>query len=296
MDHKAFLKKLSPNQRTILTTRYNTPALIHLTLHWSLIIVIGFYIGFQWPFWGILLIPQGILISFCFCILHETVHETPFKSKRMNTLIGSICAHLIILPRNWFRYFHLAHHKYTQMPGKDPELNTPKPETLYQYLRYVSGLPVLLGNFRKITKNAFSENNDPYVPKGGKEIVKSEAIWMLALYVLIGAGLFSPYSGWIIWCWLLPLLLGQPFLRLYLLAEHGRCPVVSNMFENTRTTLTTRLMRFLAWNMPYHIEHHVYPMVPFHKLPALHEIIADNLKSTSEGYIAFNKEYFDSLK
>lgn len=296
MDHKAFLKTLSPNQRATLTTRYNTPALIHLALHWGLIIVIGLYIGFQWPFWGLLLIPQGILISFCFCILHETVHETPFKSKQLNTLIGSVCAYLIILPKNWFRYFHLAHHKYTQMPGKDPELNTPKPETLYQYLRYVTGLPVLLGNFRKITKNAFSENNDPYVPKGGKGNVKSEAIRMLAVYALIIAGLFSPYSGWIIWCWLLPLLLGQPFLRLYLLAEHGRCPIVANMFENTRTTFTTRLIRFLAWNMPYHIEHHVYPMVPFHKLPALHEIISDNLKSTSDGYIEFHKEYLEALK
>jgi fatty acid desaturase len=270
--------------------------LIHLTLHWSLIIVIGLYIGFQLPFWGLLLIPQGVLISFCFCILHETVHETPFKSKSMNTLIGSVCAHLIILPKNWFRYFHLAHHKYTQMPGKDPELNTPKPETLYQYLRYVTGLPVLLGNFRKIIKNAFSENNDPYVPNGGKKTVKSEAIRMLAVYALMLVGLFSPYSGWIIWCWLLPLLLGQPFIRLYLLAEHGRCPIIANMFENTRTTFTTRLIRFLAWNMPYHIEHHVYPMVPFHKLPALHEIIVDNLKSTSDGYIEFHKEYLETLK
>lgn len=30
-------------------------------------------------------------------------------------------------------------------------------------------------------------------------------------------------------------------------------------------------MRFLCWNMNYHIEHHMYPMVPFHQLPALHE-------------------------
>ncbi len=28
-------------------------------------------------------------------------------------------------------------------------------------------------------------------------------------------------------------------------------------------------------NMNYHIEHHMFPMVPFHALPRLHELIKD---------------------
>ena len=95
----------------------------------------------------------------------------------------------------------------------------------------------------------------------------------------------------IFWCWMLPLALGQPFLRAYLLAEHGLCPPVANMFENTRTTITTRLVRFLAWNMPYHAEHHAFPTVPFHQLPALHELTKQHLRTTSDGYAAFHAEY-----
>lgn len=49
------------------------------------------------------------------------------------------------------------------------------------------------------------------------------------------------------------------------------------MFLNTRTTLTTRVVRFLAWNMPYHAEHHAMPSVPFHKLPVLHDMTAARL-------------------
>jgi len=90
---------------------------------------------------------------------------------------------------------------------------------------------------------------------------------------------------------MLPALLGQPFLRLYLLAEHGRCPPVANMLENTRTTLTNRAVRFLAWNMPYHIEHHSAPNVPFHKLPGLHQIMQTDLISTSPNYRVFTKNY-----
>lgn len=33
------------------------------------------------------------------------------------------------------------------------------------------------------------------------------------------------------------------------------------------------LFRFLYWNMNYHVEHHMYPMVPYHALPMLHEAI-----------------------
>jgi len=294
MDHKAFLKSLSSDQRTALTTQSNSPALVHLCLHWGLIIGFAAYVGLKLPYWYFLLIPQGILISFCFCLLHETVHDTPFKSKKLNTIIGTICAYMVFLPRNWFRCFHMAHHKYTHQQGKDPELNTPTPDTLLQYIWYASAIPLWRGNIGKIIKNATRANNDPYVPQRAKSKLRSEARIMLIIYAFILLLLILG-QVWLIWCWLLPLILGQPFLRLYLLAEHGHCPMVANMFENTRTTFTTRIVRFLAWNMPYHAEHHAYPTVPFHKLPELHRLAADSLKTTSDGYLKFHGDYLSDL-
>jgi fatty acid desaturase len=294
MTHTDFLKSLTPGQRAKLIEQSNAPALIHLVLHWGMIIVFGLYIGFELPFWGILILPQGILIAFCFCLLHETVHGTPFKSNRLNTIIGTVCSYMIFLPRTWFRYFHMAHHKYTNDAENDPELNMAKPETLRQYLWYASAIPLWRGNIGKIFKNAIRRNNDPYVPPKAKPKLRTEARLMLATYliflILLGFGQF-----WLLRSWLIPLVLGQPFLRLYLLAEHGRCKLVANMFENTRTTFTSRIIRFLAWNMPYHTEHHVFPTVPFHKLPLLHQIMADKLCNTSDGYMEFHREYIETL-
>ena len=90
-------------------------------------------------------------------------------------------------------------------------------------------------------------------------------------------------------------MIAQPLLRLYILAEHGHCPPVANMLENTRTTYIARLVRFLAWNMPYHIEHHSFPNVPFHKLPDFHAHMQKHLVSTSDGYVAFNANYLRHL-
>ncbi|MCX7299955.1 MAG: fatty acid desaturase [Rhodobacterales bacterium] len=120
-------------------------------------------------------------------------------------------------------------------------------------------------------------------------VIQREAIIMVGLHALmIISSLITPVLFWV---WIVPVLLGQPVLRLYLPAEHGDCPQVENMFANTRTTITTAIIRFLAWNMPFHTEHHVWPAVPFCRLLDLHRRMKDCLQVTAEGYVAFNRDY-----
>jgi fatty acid desaturase len=57
---------------------------------------------------------------------------------------------------------------------------------------------------------------------------------------------------------------------------------------NTRTIYVNPILGFLYWNMNYHVEHHMFPMVPYHSLPALHRAIRHDLpapyRSTFEAY------------
>jgi len=94
--------------------------------------------------------------------------------------------------------------------------------------------------------------------------------------------------------WVVPVVLGQPALRLYLMAEHTLCPLNDDMLENTRTTYTNGFMRYLAWNMPYHAEHHAFPAVPFHRLPEVNAAIRGRLKSTAPGYLAVQRDILNS--
>ena len=102
-------------------------------------------------------------------------------------------------------------------------------------------------------------------------------------------------APWLFRVWLLPLALGFPVLRLYLLAEHDRCEEVADMLRNTRTTLTNRAVRFLAWNMPFHAEHHAAPSVPFHKLPELHGHVRNRIAVLTPGYRTFTAETAGAL-
>jgi fatty acid desaturase len=46
---------------------------------------------------------------------------------------------------------------------------------------------------------------------------------------------------------------------------------------NSRTVYMNPVSRFIYWNMNYHVEHHMFPMVPYHRLPALHARIKADL-------------------
>ena len=288
IDHRTAITNLDPALRESLVERSDGPGLLRFSFHLGAILVLGILIALEMPFWFALLPVQGILIVFLFTTMHECIHETAFKSSFLNTAVSIISSFLIFIPPAWFRFFHFAHHRHTHDPVRDPELKTPKPSTVIGYVKHVSGLPLWFATFRTLVINAMGRNTDDFVPPKAKARVTFEARAMLAIYVLLAVASVVWESQLLIWTWIVPLLLGQPFLRLFLLAEHTDCPHVENMFENTRTTFTTKLVRLVAWNMPFHAEHHALPTVPFHKLPELHEAVRDHLKTTADGYARFN--------
>ena len=48
-------------------------------------------------------------------------------------------------------------------------------------------------------------------------------------------------------------------------------------------------------DMPYHAKHHLFPSIPFHQLPALHEKIRVRLAHVAPGYLTTNRAIFRSL-
>jgi len=288
IDHRRIIAALSDDERRALTGKADLPGLFRIAFHLGAIVLLAALILFKIPFWPILMLPLGVMIVFLFTALHESIHETAFETGWINRGVGLLAGLLILLPPLWFRYFHLAHHRHTHDPDNDPELMSPKPETVPQYLRYLSGIPYWSGMAQVIVTNARGRNQDVFVPTKARDRVTRESRQFLVAYLVVAAAaLLFGFIG-LLWIWVVPALIGQPFLRAYLLAEHTRCPHVANMLENTRTTFTTRVVRLIAWNMPYHSEHHSYPAVPFHKLPRFHTIVAGHLRTTENGYVRFH--------
>ncbi|MEL7430240.1 MAG: fatty acid desaturase, partial [Pseudomonadota bacterium] len=238
---------------------------------------------------------HGIQLVFFFTLLHEASHDTPFKTIGLNRFAAWLSAVIVILPPLWFRYYHLAHHRHTHDPDHDPELSGPPLDSLGRYFFAVSGIPIWKFHLTTTITNALGRFNHAYLPERVRPRIIREARLMLCVYGIAAAFSIYVQTMVLVYLWLLPMVLGQPFLRLYLMAEHGRCPPVANMLENSRTTLTNRMVRWLAWNMPYHAEHHAWPNVPFHKLPEFHEVAKRHLMTVENGYTEFQGKQIAAL-
>ncbi len=294
--HRDILRRLSTAEKRELTLRSDMRGLVQLAGHLALIgVCLWLSMTQDGPIAAVALLGQGIAMVFMFTAMHECRYGTPFRSRWLNRLVGTGSGMLLLIGPGWFFCFHQDHHRHTQHPDRDPELATPKPHNLAEYALYLSGVPFWLGNLRVLAGNALARRRDVYVPAQRRAAIIREARWMLVAYVVILSML--AWQGWLWTGLVLPLLVGQPFLRAYLLAEHAGCDEgTDNMLANSRTLLTLPPVRWLAWNMPFHSEHHSFPAVPFHALPRLHQVMRDRLHHFDPGYVAFHRDFASRLR
>ena len=123
--------------------------------------------------------------------------------------------------------------------------------------------------------------------------VRASSVVVLAL--AIGATLVFGWQAVLLY-WVAPQLLGQFFLRAYLLSEHTGCTMDRNGLTNTRTMMTNPAVRLLMWDMPFHAEHHLYPFIPFHRLGQAHTALRARLAHIGPGYARWNAGFVKSLR
>lgn len=287
LDHKALVARIPPDVRRRLCHQSDAPGLWRAGMHLGSVAVLATYVGAGLPLWWAALVPLGILLVFLFTGMHECIHRTAFRTDALNDGFAALAGFLVLLPPAHFRYFHMAHHRHTHDPDLDPELADAPRDTRIALALYLTGVPEWAARVRGLLRDALGRTNAGYVPTRGQDRIAHEARLFLAGYGLLAATSIATQSWVLVWIWLVPLLLGNPFLRVYLMAEHTRCPHVANMLQNTRTTFASRAVRWLTWNMPFHTEHHAYPAVPFHNLPALHAVVRDHLMETTPSHGRF---------
>jgi fatty acid desaturase len=159
-----------------------------------------------------------------------------------------------------------------------------------------SALPFFLLRFRDIVLFPLGLRGDvTYIEDKAWPEVRRWGRWLLALYAALLAGSLALGTDGLVWVWLLPLVIGAPLLRLYLVCEHTLCPNSDDGFANTRTTTSNPIVRFLMWNLPYHAEHHLFPNIAFYRLPEAHQYLRPHLKFVAKGYVQVNREIVRSF-
>lgn len=237
------------------------------------------------------LVVYGFSFAAMFAPMHECVHRTAFASQRINDSVAWLAGLLSFYNSTFYRRYHKWHHRYTQIPGKDPELEDAPPASWPAYFWMMSGIPWWASKLRGYLRMARGQfDGCPYISETAKpEVMRS--VWLqLAVYGSLIALSVVVRQPWFVTYWLLPLAVGQPLLRGILLSEHTGCTHDDNPLANTRTTLTIWPVRLLMWNMPFHAEHHLYASIPFHALPKAHAKLATKLTYVVPGYVAAHRQ------
>jgi fatty acid desaturase len=240
----------------------------------------------------------GFPLVTLFAAMHESVHRTAFKSRWLNDSVAWFAGLLSFYNSSFYRPYHGWHHRFTQLPGQDPELEDRKPTSIASYLLELSALPWWLGKLRTHLRLAAGKTSSYGFlnEKTGRRVVRSVRLQLFTYCAAAALSFWLGYPYFVLY-WLLPVAAAQPLLRAILLAEHMGCSDSSDMLSNTRTTYTVWPVRFLMWEMPYHADHHRYPALPFFALERAHRRLEPHLSHIARtGYSGFHWDIVKALR
>lgn len=208
-------------------------------------------------------------------LMHECVHYRAFRSRKLNMVVAVVLGWLILTSAEGYRDHHLAHHRHLNTP-EDPDWVRKLPKREFDYpktnvgvvrslLYQLSGIGVVRLFLDIQTSARFK--------RGSRRNRLLRLCGYLAVLALCGAtGTLDKLALY----WLVPMLTTFPVLfYVRSVAEHHGNLAYDHAYTNSRTTIASAWERFLF--LPHHVgchlEHHLYPHVPFYRLPDLHRLL-----------------------
>jgi fatty acid desaturase len=220
---------------------------------------------------------------------HEAVHGTLSSNRVWNRMLGALCAWPVLQNFTAYKVLHLRHHDHLGLPG-DPDH--------YENYTHWSWLLVAMHWGRLVAGYPAYIVAIPVL--GFRRGRGWERFWVAletgCVVALVIAAVLSPIPrALLVHAWLFPMLFINTLVNVrgmsqHTLLEHHFDPVLG-----TRSILTNRVTAFFMCNENYHLEHHLYPGVPWYNLPRLHRELHDDLVARGAPYIgsyfAFVREF-----
>ena len=239
---------------------------------------------------------------------HELCHKTPFATQTWNTVFLRIYAFLSWFDPVGYRASHVRHHQVTVHDDHDGEVELPKgldwhgvkfflsvltfrPKVVANLFRYYLGAAVGHLSYDGFFKAAWLQRVVPETnPELRAELRRWARIVLIGHLALATAFIFTGH-----WFLIVIVTLGGFYCPWFMLLcgapQHiGLSPNVADFRLNTRTYTCGWLPAFCYWNMQYHVEHHMFPAVPFYNLPRLRTALAHDLPRATHGLIATWRE------
>ena len=215
-------------------------------------------------------------------LAHDAAHNLLFANNKVNDWAGQwFCAYPIFQDNRVYRPYHLKHHRHTETDD-DPDLvlSSPFPITKRSFIRKVfrdltgiTGVKRYWGSLSSI----FRTKGDNVFNKIAKTSNKLHGFLISNLIIFVLISTTMHWSLFLLLWWLPSFTYYSLIIRIRNISEHAVTPG-NNDFDNTRTTKSTVLTRFLMvpHNVNYHLEHHLFTRCPWYNLPKAHSMMIEN--------------------
>lgn len=267
-----------------LLARRDGPA-IRDTLLWFALIAGSGLCGFLlWGTWWAVLpfAVYGVLYaSTSDSRWHEAGHGTAFRTDWMNNVLYEIASFMVLRESTRWRWSHARHHSDTLIVGRDPEIAVTRPPKLFALLLKLFGVNTTF-NFHRLVllhcTGRLTAEEKTFIPESDYGKVIARAYFYVIIYASV-VGL-AIYGGSILPLMFigLPAVYGSWLQFIYGHTQHAA--LAENVLDhrlNSRTIYMNGVNRYLYWEMNYHVEHHIFPLVPYHNLARLHELVKDHM-------------------
>lgn len=288
--------KLDKKTLKAIAARTDRPGLIWLG-QWAVslaltgtLVILSLGTFWMWP----AMLLHGVFLTVpAYAASHETAHGTAFRTRWLNETVLWVTSLLYMEEPLHRRFTHTNHHTHTWHVGKDSQMPFDTPMGFAGWVAEATGFALLrfhLCVFGTLAIGRYTDTMRMVAPEHELPKMSRNARIMIAVYVAV---LLAPFFGiwWPVWLFVVPRILGAPIMLLFTLIQHVELQENSpSILESTRSFKTTWLGCFLYMNMNNHVEHHLYPQVPFHALPQLAEAIEDQLPDPDPGFFRTNFE------
>lgn len=265
--------------RTLLERR-DGPAIRDTLLWFALLGLTGWGTVALWGTWWVVL-PYAL-----YAVLyatasdsrwHEAGHGTAFKTDWMNNVLYEIASFMVMRESVVWRWSHTRHHSDTIIVGRDPEIQVSRPPDLKSHVLSLFAIGVYRSYFPSLLRHAtgrVASEERTFIPENEFPKICRNARIIVFLYLAMIA-LAVGLQSWIpVFLIILPHVFGTWLMIVHNTTQHaGLAENVLDHRLNCRTVFMNPFSRFVYWNMNYHLEHHMFPLVPYHRLPRLHELI-----------------------
>jgi fatty acid desaturase len=160
-------------------------------------------------------------------------------------------------------------------------------------------LPHVYNSFKSLFLHGsgqMSAEEKIFVPESEwPKVYRTARIWLALHGLVIASALYL--NSWLPLMYvLLPTMYGGWLSYVFGLTQHvGLAEDELDHRKNCRTIYMNPVFRFFYSDMNYHLEHHMFPMVPYHALAKLHEEIKDDCPPPYKSLVEAYREIIPTL-